>query len=164
VLTTRRHVHIQCDGIHHTRAHTHTHTHSAPAAARLGADYAAFKKSLLSEGLDSSALYRKFSPYYPLFTTLTLLTTLSFLLSLYFTTVGSVFYLNAGFLCALSLRLCMCWCARALRKHMVSYFLRSKVMGGGGIALIVTSLVCCWCARALLPSQSALLHQLLLKY
>lgn len=57
-------------GIHHTRAHTyiHTHTHSAPAAARLGADYAAFKKSLLSEGLDSSALYRKFSLYYCLLT------------------------------------------------------------------------------------------------
>jgi len=63
VYTTRAHIHT----------HTHTHTHSAPAAARLGADYAAFKKSLLSEGLDSSALYRKFSPYYSLFPTLTLL-------------------------------------------------------------------------------------------
>ena len=139
-----------------TRAHihTHTHTHTVPLQRR---DWGQTTRPL------RKVFYLKAS--IPLRSIVSfLLTTLSFLLSLYFTTVGSVFYLNAGFLCALSLRVCMCWCARALRKHMVSYYLRSNVMGGGGIALIVTSLVCCWCARALHPSQSALLHQLLLKY
>jgi hypothetical protein len=104
VYSIHRQASLSPDGIHHTRAHTHTH--SAPAAARLGADYAAFKKSLLSEGLDSSALYRKFPPYYSHF----------------------AYYRRK---CVLSERrvplryivtcvyvLVCCWCARALRKQI----------------------------------------------